>query len=325
MPLAGQSWAGVATPFITILSLLLLGAVLRRWGIVTHEGARQMTRLVLDVTLPALILISLATELTPKELGRAPLLVVMGVVGPLVGYAVGTAFGRLPLFPVRRQSTLQAAVGMLNTTFIGYPVCAGLLGSEGLLYAVLYDAGFTLLMSTFCVWLFNWGSGERRMSSAESVLGLVRSPLMWAVVLGLAWGAAGQPVPVWVRQPLQTLGQATMPLALLIVGVLVQPAERAAGDCPALPPSSHRWQFVVLIAARLVVVPALVWILALAMRIDRSAAAVIVLQTAMPTAVATTAMAEQYGGDSAFAAAGVVGTTFLSLLTLPVWSWVLLG
>jgi predicted permease len=50
-----------------------------------------------------------------------------------------------------------------------------------------------------------------------------------------------------------------------------------------------------------------------------------VLQTAMPTAVATTAMTEQYGGDSAFAAAAVILTTFLSLLTLPLWGWMLVG
>jgi predicted permease len=61
------------------------------------------------------------------------------------------------------------------------------------------------------------------------------------------------------------------------------------------------------------------------LRVEPTAAAAIVLQTATSSAVAITAMAEQYGGDSAFAARGVALTTFLSLLTLPLWGWVLVG
>ena len=145
---------------------------------------------------------------------------------------------------------------------------------------------------------------------------------MWAVVLGLIWGAAGWPMPVWVRQPLSTLGQATTPLALLTVGLLVRPAAKVQEESSTRGRAAFR--LALLSVARLVVTPLLVWILVRLLSIEPDAAAVMVLQTAMPTAVATTAMAEQYGGDSSFAAMAVVLTTFLSLLTLPLWSWVVL-
>ena len=54
-----------------------------------------------------------------------------------------------------------------------------MLGKTGLLYAALYDAGFTAVMSTFGIWLMSregGGSGWRD---------LVRSPMMWGVVLGV--------------------------------------------------------------------------------------------------------------------------------------------
>ena len=312
----------IITPFLTLLFLLLVGVALRRWRWVTHDAARQMTGLVLNVTLPPLIFVTLATELTPAELARAPLLVVMGVVGPLIGYGVAALMARLSLFARKQRSTLLAAVGMLNTTFVGYPVCQGLLGDKGLLYAVLYDAGFSLLMSTFCIWLMSWQTHRGRASWSASLRDLAQSPLMWAVVLGLIWGAAGWPMPVWVRQPLSTLGQATTPLALLTVGLLVRPAETDQGTFARRGRAAFR--LALLAVARLAVTPLLVWVLVRLFRIEVDAAAVIVLQTAMPTAVATTAMAEQYGGDSSFAAAAVVLTTFLSLLTLPMWSWIVL-
>jgi len=328
MPLNTETLAGIGIPFLTILALLLTGAALRRRGMVTHRGAREMTRLVINVTLPPLIMITLATEITPAELGRAPLLVAMGILGPLIGYLVAAALGSLPGLTPARRATLQAAIGMTNTTFVGYPVCKALLGDRGLLYAVLYDAGFTLVMSTLSVWLMSWNSHVGARKLADSARDLARSPLLWSVVVGLAWGAFGWPMPAWIRVPLGTLGQATTPLALLTVGMLVGPAKRLAGataPCPGAPRPAERLQLALLTAARLLVAPALMWGLVTLLRVERAAAAVIVLQTAMPTAVASTAMSEQYGGDSAFAARAVVATTFLSLLTLPAWSWVLLA
>jgi predicted permease len=286
---------------------------------------------VLNVTLPPLIFVALATEITPAELRRAPLLVASGIVGPLIGYAVSAAIARLPFYPRTRRSTVHAAVGMLNTTFVGYAVCQALLGSRGLLYAVLYDAGFTLVMSTLSIWFMSWASRRGAHSLAGSLRDLACSPLMWSVVLGVAWGMLGWPMPAWIRTPLSTLGQATMPLALLAVGMLVQPRSGMAGSESGDPGADQKagvaqWgQLGVVSLVRLLVVPALVWGLVTLLRVERTAAAVMVLQTAMPTAVATTAMSEQYGGDSAFAAAVVILTTFLSMLTLPIWGWVLVG
>jgi predicted permease len=325
MPLDTDTLAGIGIPFLTILVLLLTGAGLRRWGMVTRRGAREMTRLVINVTLPPLIAITLATEITPTELGRAPLLVAMGIAGPLIGYLVSALLSRLPGLTPARRATLQAAVGMTNTTFVGYPVCKALLGDRGLLYAVLYDAGFTLVMSTLSVWLMSWNSRVGTRKRSDSARDLARSPLLWSVLLGLAWGAFGWPLPAWVRVPLSTLGQATTPLALLTVGMLVAPAARLASARQGTPRTAAQLQLALLTVTRLLVVPALVWGLVRLLRVERAAAAVIVLQSAMPSAVAATALSEQYGGDSTFAARAVVATTFLSLITLPAWSWFLLG
>jgi predicted permease len=324
-------FSSILIPFLTLFCLLFLGVFLRRRGVVTPDGVRQLTGLVLNVTLPPLIFVALATEITPAELRRAPLLVASGVLGPLIGYALAAAVARLPLFPCARRSTIHAAVGMLNTTFVGYAVCQALLGSRGLLYAVLYDAGFTLVMSTLSIWFMSWASRRGAHSLARSLRDLARSPLLWSVVFGVAWGMLGWPMPAWIRTPLSTLGQATMPMALLAVGMLVQPrvAEEgleASDSEEAHQTGANAWaQLGLVSAARLLIVPALVWGLVKLLRIERTAAAVMVLQTAMPSAVATTAMSEQYGGDSAFAAAGVIATTFLSLLTLPLWGWVVVG
>ena len=115
-------------------------------------------------------------------------------------------------------------------------------------------------------------------------------------------------------------------LFFLTVGMLIQP-ERSLGVPNVDRPQPHtlRWQMTALSVARLIVTPALIGGLVWLLKIDRAPGAVAVLQTAMPTAICTTAMTEQYGGDGSFAATSVVWTTLLSLITLPLWSVVVLG
>jgi predicted permease len=332
----------VAIPFITILFLLALGAVARRWRtsrgrpLVTADGARQMTGLVLNVSLPALIFVTLATEIRPADVGQAPLLAVMGVVGPFIGYLLSAAASRFSLFRPGQRATFQTAVAVTNTAFIGYPLCEALLGSRGLLYAVLYDVGLTGVMSTLSIWLLirarqrESGKDGPAQGSLAAVLGsgwgeLLRTPMMWALVAGAIWGALGWPTPEWLIRPLRTLGQLTTPLALLTVGMLVQPGNGRAAVPGAMRSSRLAWQLAVLSALRLLVAPALIWTLTLLLKVDPFSTTVIVLQTAVPSAVATTAMVEQYGGDSALASAAVITTTLLSMITLPLWSGLLLG
>lgn len=326
-----QAIVPIAIPFVTILFLLLIGAGLRQRGMVTTAGARQITGLVLNVSLPALIWVTLASEITPRELGRAPLLVAMGVIGPMLGYVLSGAVARWPLFRAGQRATFQTAVAVTNTAFVGYPLCEALLGGTGLLYAVLYDVGLTAVMSTFSIWLLSRASRRELVGAEKPVrLGsawteLLRSPMMWALILGAAWGAFGWPTPDWLLRPLRTLGQCTTPLALLTVGMLIQPAT-AVANLPIDARPARAWPPLLTLALlRLLVIPALIAGLVVLLRVERTAAAVIVLQTAVPSAVCTTAMVEQYGGDSSLAAAGVVTTTLLSLLTLPLWSAVMLG
>ena len=331
--MTAQSLISIAIPFITILFLLLVGAGMRRWHLVTPEGARQMTGLVLNVALPALIFCTLATEVAAQELGQAPLLAAMGVVGTLVGYAVAASIARLPLVGAGTRTTFSTAVAVVNTAFIGYPLCEALLGSRGLLYAVLYDVGLTVVMSSFSIWVLSNGRrdgpdrGGRDDRPSNAWQALLTSPMLWSLVVGAVWGALRWPTPDWLLRPLRTLGQVTTPLALLTVGMLIQPAQTGPGSPGSVSfgSPSLRWQLALLSGARLIVVPALMWALVSWFKVERTVAAVIVLQAAMPSAVVSTAMAAQYGGDSGFAAAGVVTTTVLSLLTLPVWTWIVLS
>jgi predicted permease len=74
----------------------------------------------------------------------------------------------------------------------------------------------------------------------------------------------------------------------------------------------------VVTVARLVLAPALAWVLAWAVGLQGLGRDVVVLESAMPTAVITTILATEFDSDPPFAALCVLVTTLASLPTVTV-------
>lgn len=270
----------------------------------------QLSGLVVDILLPFYLFYTTATGVTAESLATAPALIAMGILVPLLSYPLAS----LALKPAgvatgQRQAFRFSAV-TANTAFLGFPVCQALFGSLGLVYAVLYDFGTTLIVFTFGVWALNGGRLEQWRS-------LVFNPLILGVLAGLAWAFSGWPFPGWLAPPFQALGDATLPLALLVGGAQIGNLN-AAGRM-------WRQQLAGLSLVRLVVAPLLVGLALVALKWDGLLARVIIIQAAMPAGLMVSMMAETYGADARFAAAATLWTTIAAIVTLPLAALLVLG
>jgi predicted permease len=234
----------------------------------------------------------------------------MGILVPLLSYPLAS----LALKPAgvetgQRQAFRFSAV-TANTAFLGFPICQALFGSLGLVYAVLYDFGTTLIVFTFGVWALNGGRLEQWRP-------LIFNPLILGVLAGLAWAFSGWSFPGWLSPPFQALGGATLPLALLVGGAQIGNLN-AAGRM-------WRQQLTGLSLVRLVVAPLLVGLALVALKWDGLLAGVIFIQAAMPAGLMVSMMAETYGADARFAAAATLWTTIAAVVTLPLAALLVLG
>ena len=73
------------------------------------------------------------------------------------------------------------------------------------------------------------------------------------------------------------------------------------------------------IAIRLGVLPAILLVLAAALRVDPALHAVLIVQAAMPSAVFPIVLAKIHGGDMPTALRVVLGTSLVGLVTIPLW------
>ncbi len=300
----------LAPPFL----LILLGAGLKRLQVLLPVHVPTLNGLVLNVTLPALVVTGLlhAPPLSP----RLALPVLAMFMTEMAALGAVYAAGRLLRLP-RRLLGAVLIVGVFgNTSFIGYPLTLALFPRQFPTTILLDQFGMTLPMYLSAAVIggrFGDGGGH-----GAAMGRFFRSPIFLSAVIGLALHSV--PVPpalahspalgrlgAVVMQCLGYLGQGTTPLVLLGLGVALRPG-------PAL---KQPGALALACAGKLLFCPLLVWAICRAFGVGGEVRADTVLETAMPTAVLASVLAGQNNLEGDFAVGVVFAGTVLSALTIP--------
>jgi hypothetical protein len=251
-----------------------------------------MTDLVLMVGAPCLAFSSLVRSevdlVTLREMAVAVVLATTSMA--LVAAAILRLFS-LPL------STFLAPMTFGNTGNMGIPICYFAFGDEGLALAVCFFATTSLLQ---------FSAGQMMWSGKMSVLELVRSPLIWAVLLSVGVLALGVDVPDWLLRTSELMGGFTIPIMQFTLGVTLARLEV----------TSIRRTFalaVLKIGLGAAVGFVLVWVLGF----EGVAAGVLILNCAMPVAVFNYLFASKYDRSPAEVASIIVLSTLLAIATIP--------
>lgn len=292
----------IVTEQIIILTLLMgTGIALRKGGILSDTLVSGLTSLLLNLTMPALILASFALPFSPAMLAHA---------GAVLLYSTLIHIGLIALswaaywrFAGKRRATLQFATIFSNCGFVGYPVAQGVFGSVGVFYTSIFTIPFNLILWSYGLMLF---TGERNWKS------LIRStlnPPTLCIFAGFFLFLFSVPYPAALLKTLQITGGMTTPISMFIIGALLADVSlrEVLGGLDV-----YFMSLIKLVAAPLLCFGALKLIGA-----DPTLAYVCVLLVAMPTASMIGIFAERYDGDKATASRAAFLTTVLSVVTIP--------
>nr|WP_290665890.1 AEC family transporter [Ardenticatena sp.] len=217
--------------------------------------------------------------------------------------ALGARVLRLP--PPTAAAFIVAAL-IPNAGNYGLPVTFFAFGEEGVAYASVYMTISAIITSTLAVYL----SARGRAGVRQAIHRVVRVPVVYAACAGLLLGALHLTLPTPVARAVHLLGQAAVPVMLVILGIQLLNAMRnpfRAEHAPALTLVS---------GLRLIGAPTLAALIVPFFGLSPLAVAVFVLESAMPVAVNTTILAIEFDSDPIFATLAVMTTTVASLLTL---------
>ncbi len=294
---------------VIILFLLIgCGFVAVKTGVLKQEGKQTLSNLLLYLVVPAMIVHSYMMEFSEEILHNLLAAFGMSVLAILIGTVITLVLTARR--KDRRAPIFRFACVFSNAAYMGFPLISALFGSEGLLYASAYVTVFNILL-----WTMGYGMVSGSSSPKEVARSLLHTPVLYAMVVGLAIYLLQIPVPNLIAQPIDLLSGMNTPLSMLITGMLI-----AAGDLKSIVCDRHIWK---LAGLRMVLIPAVCVAVFALLGFHGMSAQVVLLLECCPAAAITSVFAVQFGHDERFAAGCVVLTTLLSIVTLPLCALIL--
>lgn len=283
-----------------VLVLLIMGNVLLRAKLINDEFVASGSKLVFAVALPALLFISISQADFSKAAN--PVLIITGLTGTL-GYFLVLMLASHLMVPNRQATGVVTQGGFrANMGIIGLAYCAQTYGNDGLAAASVYLGMVTILFNVLSVFILNfYQEGKRSLTS--QIKGIVKNPLIIAIVIALPFSYFDWQLPVLLTTTGEYFAQLTLPLALLCTGASLQFRSFSAD-----------WFNISLSSlSKCVFYPAVMVGLAYAAGLRGMPLGIVLLMTIAPTAAASYVMVRTLGGDYRLAASIIAITTVLSL------------
>ena len=283
-----------------ILPILLLSGAGFALGKLLHIDARSLGRVVFYVFSPVLIFdLLIQNRLKMSEaIGVISLTLCVVFIMGLITFALGI------LFKLERPALISILITTMfaNTGNYGLPLVSFAFGEQALSYAGIYFVTTTFLFYTLGVLIASLG----HMNFKEAVLGLLRVPTMYAVLLAILINAWNIQIPAPIDRAVELAAGGTIPLMLILLGVELTRVQ-FSGSIRAMQLS---------VSLRLLIAPIIALVFTALFGIQGYAQQGSVIQASMPSMVSATVLATEYQLDSKLVTAIVFISTLLSPLTL---------
>ena len=289
--------------------LMLVGTVLRARKIITDDGKKCLTDLIIYAILPCNIINAFCADLGENIFQRFSVLLAVATVTQILALVVAKTMFRkmrkndIPIF--------QYATVCSNSGFIGNPLAEGVFGNTRLLYASIFLLPQRIVMWTAGVSFFS--KTDNKKAAYKKV---VTHPCMLATYVGLIIMFLHIQLPSVLGSAVASISSCCTPMTMMYMGIILADVR---------PKELIDRQQIYYCLLRLVILPLIVYLGCLALHIDPLITGVCVLLMGMPAGSTTSLLASKYGADERAATKCVVLSTMLSIITIPIWSVILLS
>ena len=208
---------------LTLFAIVVVGYIAGKLGYMGGTFDKKLSKVVIDITCPALILSSAMTGELPDRRYILPLLGIS-----VLTYVLLTVVALLlPRFLTKKkddEGVIGFAMMFGNVGFMGYPIVASIFGHEAVFYAAVLNVVNTFTVFTVGTMLIvgkNQESTveEKEMSQKKMLRKVLYStPMLSAYLTMLIVALEIKDIPEFISQPLTMIGNITVPAALLIIG-----------------------------------------------------------------------------------------------------------
>ena len=321
MPIENLDTGTILSQILVLFILAAIGFVSGKTGYLPEKAGTVVSKLVMRVTMPALILSKmLSADFSADNYFDGLKLVAVALVTLLLIFALTRPFTRLMKIPDKSRNVycMQSLFG--NVIFFAFPLFQALFGDIGVLYALFFNVGNDILLWTLGIYLAGKHKGGGFGNALKHILNMNMIMFIIGLILVLSNLSAKLKGGV-VYQTADMIGKATSPLSMIFVGLVMASSKgmfKNLGKKMLSILLALQKQLIVPVLAGLVLLFAVKqgWISDVVMMIA-------VMQLAMPVGTLTVSIAAEYDSDYEMAADNVFVSTLLSIVTLPLIAYLL--
>ncbi|MDD6436049.1 MAG: AEC family transporter [Clostridiales bacterium] len=282
--------------------LMVVGAACAKSGILNKERSQGISGLLINVTLPAMVVQKCLITVTPQQLERF----VWAAIYSALYFVLAVAFSQIFIRKTDKYDyrVMRFAIIYQNCGLVGIPFVQGVFGSE----MVFYVVPMVVIMNMLC---YTHGVLILRKSSETGIgLDFLLSPGVLSIFIGLIFFFTGISLPEIVTRPLGMLADLTTPLAMILGGYTV-----ATTDYKSM---EGKGRLLAISAVRLIVIPVLYIMILRFLPGDDKIKLILVLASSCSCSAVSIPMAMKHGRDHVFATNTFALTAVFTMLTVPV-------
>ena len=291
-----------------------VGLIANRLKVLPEESVKHFISLVMGITVPCLVISSITGQDLNGDMYRNTILTLLLTTLVLIVTAFATTFVSDRIFPWKDQqdrNVLASAMTGCNAGFMGLPIASAVFGELVFYYLVIQNIANNLYLFVMSLAQLHHRESEKSSKSLSEKLKPLVNPTSVATIVSLIMLFAGIHLPEYAMYIVTTLGDITIPLSMILVGVQLGGADfkKLIADKALLITS----------VMKLIAVPALALLILAPMPADPVVKLTVLLGMCFPSAVIGVAVAAQENKNYQLMAEAVAITTLLSVITLPVW------
>ena len=289
---------------VGVVLIMALGYFLSRSGMFQERERMMMSKLVINVTLPATILSSFQNYFSREELTELLPVFLVTVATMVLSLFLTWLIALIIRVPNRRRGQFMQGAVTSNSSFIGFPMVESVFGAAGNPPMVLLYFGQTLFTNTVGVMLTRRdagvinGGGEKQQIG-KILKGMVTPPTI-TIILSVVLALLGIVLPRFLMIAVDSVGKVTSPMALLFVGSVI-----------------YNMGFKNMKPERGVIAVVIIVALSLLVGMDPFYIEVMALQFGLSSAVQPVTMSKAYGADTDYSTKLLLYSVVGSVVTVP--------
>lgn len=295
----------VLEALVPVFLIIALGVVLKHTLLPQAQAWEAFERVVYFVLFPALLFLTTAIA----DLRNVPVSAVGGTLFLSVIAMTALTLALRPLLPVSGPAFTSIFQGTTRwNTYVALAIAGGLFGVNGITITSVAIVAMVPLLNFLCVLVLAWFASDSSPDGRKVLDQLIRNPLIWSVLAGMAVNMVGLPQPKIIVSFLDILGRGSLTLGLLVVGGGLELGKLIKPNLAVAISTLLKLAIMPLIAV------SLGWWIGL----SGMALAVVAIASSVPTAPGSYILARQMGGDAPLMARIITTETVLAALTIPI-------